>query len=156
MVETYILIGERVRRFAIAAVVKAKDGMQVRISQPTRNKDQNARLHAMLTDISDQIGWPLDTGEIHDIEWWKRSTTLQWLIDSNERPEIITPLETMEGDAPSFAILLPHTSHLTVPQCAAYIEWLFSFGTKSGVKFKEPDSKKQDESPEPPPPQDWR
>lgn len=155
MPATFVLISERVRGFAVAAVMKAKAGMQVRISQPDRTLEQNARIHAMLTDISDQIGWPLDTGEIHDLEWWKRRTTFQWLVDSNESPEIITPLEIMEGDAPSFAILLPHTSHLSVPQCAAYIEWLFSFGTKNGVVFKEPEPK-SDGSPEPPPPEDWR
>ena len=150
MAQTYFLHDDRIRRFALDGVRKARLGMEVVIDAPRRNLEQNKRLHAMLADVADQIGWPPDTGEVHDLEWWKRRTTLQWLIDSKEPYEIITPLEEMEGDAPSFAILLPHTSHLKVPQVASYIEWLFSFGAKNGVVWTEPERE------DPPPPEERR
>lgn len=150
-VATFILVDDYRRRMALDAVRKSRLGMQVRISNPTRNKDQNAHMHSLLTQISDQISWPLDTGEVQTVDWWKRRTTLQWLLeeaegDPRDRPEVVTPLYTTPGEEPTFAILLPHTGDLSEPQAAAYIAWLYSFGVKHGVTFKE-----KKEQPEPPP-----
>lgn len=140
-VGTWIIRTERDRGFALAAVMKAKIGLQVKIGKPTRTSDQNALLHAALSDIVDQLGWPKDTGELHDLEWWKRRVTLGWLRDNKEMAEIVTGLD----DDGTFGILLPHTSDLDVPQTASLIEWVFSFGATNGVVFKE---KKPDAPPE--------
>lgn len=139
---TWIIRSERDRGFALAAVMKAKEGRQVKIGRPTRTSDQNALLHAALTDISEQLSWPKDTGELHDVEWWKRRMTLGWLKDNKEMAEIVPGLEN-DG---TFAILLPHTSDLDVPTFASLVEWTFSFGATNGVTFKE----KIPDAPEPP------
>ena len=139
--QTYILEGERDRRYALVAVQGAPIGMQVKISKPGRSDIQNAAIHAALTDIADQLPWPRDTGELHDVAWWKRRCTLGWLIETRQEREMITSLEGEE-----FAFLLPHTSDLDVSQCAALREWILAFGATNGVVFKEP---KRD--PEPPP-----
>lgn len=146
---TYILRSKRDRGFALAAVMKAADGMQVRISKPTRTTEQNALLHVILTDVADQLAWPPDTGELHDVEWWKRRATLGWIKETRQAVEIITPLQQSEGEE-DFAILLPHTSDLNVEQIGELIEWTYSFGAMNGVVFKEPKRE------EPPPPEDWR
>ena len=145
---TFILDSERERGFALAAVMKARRGMQVRISKPNRNDGQNARLHALLTDIADQQPWPKDSDEFHDGTWWKRRTTLGWLLEekANQRAEVITSLH---GD--EFGLLIPHTSDLNVEQCAALCEWATMFGATNGVVFKEPKR-----GPEPPPREDDR
>ncbi len=142
--QTYILKDPRDRAFAIRAITLAKDGMQVRISKPDRNNDQNRLYHGLLGAIVDQLPWPKDTGELHDLEWWKRRTTLGWLLEKRREVEIITAL-----DGEEFGILLPHTSHLSTEQYAELVEWTTMFGATNGVKFKE-------RAPEPPPPENDR
>lgn len=150
--QTYILLQERDRRFALVAVQRAKIGMQVRISRPTRTSDQNALLHAQLTDVAAQMVWPpppfANNGEAHDLEWWKRRCTLQWLIDLKQEVEVVTGLEGEE-----FGLLVPHTSDLTTEQCSSLSEWIWSYGAQHGVVFKEP---KREPEPPPPEPGDYR
>jgi hypothetical protein len=145
---TYWLRVERDRDLALSAIYKAKlnDGWQVQLRK-LRTLEQNARLHAMLTDVAGQLLWPQpprNDGELHDVEWWKRRTELGWLIDINEKPEVI---ESLDGS--TFALLLPHTSDLDTEQMASYIEWLTAFGTMNGVVFTDPNEG-------PPVPEDYR
>lgn len=143
---TWIIRNERDRGFALAAVMKAKLGLQVKISKPTRSNEQNRLLHALLGDLADQLPWPKDTGEIHDVEWWKRRMTLGWILDLRRQKkgemdvEIVTDLE--EGG--EFGLLLPHTSDLTTEQCSSLTEWIYAFGAQNGVTFSEP---KKDDAP---------
>lgn len=95
-----------------------------------RTLKQNRLLHAALSDIADQLPWPPETGELHDVIWWKRRATLQWLIETGEQPDLVESLDGLQ-----FALLLPHTSDLTTKQMAAFNEWLFIFGAKHGVTF---------------------
>ncbi len=141
---TFLLDSPRNRQLAVRFVMNAPDGLQVKIGKPGRGDIQNRAIHAALTDIADQLPWPpppVNDGEFHDVEWWKRRCTLGWLIETKQEREIIYALE---GD--DFAVLLPHTSDLDVSQCAALREWILMFGATNGVMFKEP--KRQ---PEPPP-----
>ncbi len=98
--------------------------------RPNRTLIQNRRLHAAITDIAEQLPWPPETGEIHDVEWWKRRLTLQWLTETGEQPDLIVSLDGLQ-----FALLLPHTSDLNTKQCAALNEWISIFGAKHGVTF---------------------
>ena len=97
---------------------------------PSRTLKQNRLLHAALSDIADQLPWPPETGELHDVIWWKRRTTLQWLKETGETPDLVESLDGLQ-----FALLLPHTSDLTTKQMAAFNEWLFIFGDLHGVTF---------------------
>lgn len=145
---TFILNSERDRGFAVAAVMKAARGLQVRISKPTRTKEQNGRLHALLTDLAEQLVWPpapANTGELHDLEWWKRTCTLTWLHEINAHPEIITTL-----DGQHLGLLVPRTSDLDVEQSASLNVWIEAFGATNGVVFKEPKR-----APDPPPHEDY-
>jgi hypothetical protein len=100
-----------------------------------RTDRQNRLLHAALTEIAKQLPWPTDTGELHDVVWWKRRITLQWLIETGEQPDLVESLDGLQ-----FALLLPHTSDLTTKQFAALNEWLFIFGDKHGVTFRRMDT----------------
>ena len=101
-------------------------------ARPDRKRtiQQNKLLHDAITDISEQLPWPADTGELHDVEWWKRRLTLQWLKETGETPDLIESLDGLQ-----FALLLPHTSDLLVEQCAALMEWVSIFGAQHGVTF---------------------
>lgn len=103
--------------------------------RPNRTLIQNRRLHAAITDIAEQLPWPPETGEIHDVEWWKRRLTLQWLTETGEQPDLIVSLDGLQ-----FALLLPHTSDLNTKQCAALNEWISIFGAKHGVTFGKDDT----------------
>jgi len=50
--QTFILAGPRQRALAEGVVASAPDGYVVTVREPTRSNDQNARMWAMLTDIS--------------------------------------------------------------------------------------------------------
>lgn len=139
--QTYILLDEHRRRMALRAVQMAPVGMQVRITKPARGDNQNAALHACLSDVADQLPWPKDAGELHDMTWWKRRLTLLWLKETKQEVEVI---EDLEGE--QFALLLPHTSDLKVDQHASLREFVLAFGAMRGVVFKEPKR-----SPDPPP-----
>lgn len=148
---TFILESERDRGFALSAVMKAPLGRQVRISKPTRTNEQNSRLHALLTDLSEQLIWPpppANTGELHDLEYWKRACTLTWLHETNAHPEIITTL-----DGQHIGLFVPRTSELDVTEAASLNVWIEAFGSLNGVVWTEPKSKN---GPEPPPHEDYR
>jgi len=117
--------------------VRSFDGSRQGAARPARKQRsdlQNRFIHALFRDIANQIGWPIDTGELHSPVWWKRRCTLQWLIDKREAPEIVTALDGSED----FAFLLPHTSDLNTAQCAELAEWTIAFGSLHGVRFSNP------------------
>ena len=124
--QTFVLHDERDRQFALAAVYKAKIGQQVKISRPTRSKDDNASLHATLTAISEQLAWPPDSGQLHDVTYWKRSLTLSWLRELGEMPEVIVDVQ---GE--TYGILVPHTSDLSSDQCKALTLYCTAFGASN-------------------------
>lgn len=101
-----------------------------------RSDLQNRFIHALLRDIANQIGWPLETGEVHSTVWWKRRCTLEWILENNIPHEIITPL--YDHGEQEFGIILPHTSDLKTDQCADLAEWIIAFGIKQGVRFSNP------------------
>ena len=53
----YRLIHDTARRLAAAQCALAPDGYIVTIRPPTRSLEQNARMWAVLADISDQVEW---------------------------------------------------------------------------------------------------
>ncbi len=109
----------------------AGGGWQGRAGQnQLRTLKQNKLLHDAIADISNQLPWPVDTGELHDVEWWKRRLTLQWLKETGETPDLIESLDGLQ-----FALLLPHTSDLSTKQCVALLEWISIFGAQNGVTF---------------------
>jgi hypothetical protein len=136
---SWVLGSETHRRFLGALVASYPVGWVVKLLRPRRKLKQNAILHACLTDIAAQLYWPpppQNDGELHDIEWWKRRCTLQWLIDTKTPYEIITPL--YDGGEQEYGLLLPHTSDLDTKQCAELVDWILAFGATNGVTFREP------------------
>lgn len=95
----------------------------------TRNKQQNALLHAVLTDISKQVKWH---GQSLDVVTWKRLCTAAWLREKNEQPQLIPAL-----DGKGFDIIFERTSKLSVKDCADLCTWCIAFGDEHNVKFKQ-------------------
>ena len=124
---TFRLVHDTARSSAARAIASAADGWIVRVSPPTRSLDQNALLHAALSDIAEQVEWK---GQRFEITTWKRLCVASWLREIGESPELIPAL-----DGKGFDIVFEHTSKMTVKQMTSLIEWVHFFGAEHGVTF---------------------
>lgn len=113
---------------AVAAVLTAPDGMVVVIKEKTRSLEANAKLHATLADIADQLPWH---GKKLSIDVWKRLCTAAWLREIGESPEMIPAL-----DNKGFDVVFEKTSQLSVKQMSSLIEWVCCFAAQNGVVLK--------------------
>lgn len=57
MKQIFRLVNDNVRKSACAYLLNVPDGYVVTIAEPTRNLDQNAKLWALLTEVSAQVNW---------------------------------------------------------------------------------------------------
>lgn len=101
------------------------------ISDIDRNQEQNAKLHAMLTDISNQVE---HYGKKWNVLIWKRLCTAAWLREEGENCEMIPAI-----DGKGFDVIYEKTSHLGIKKCASLINWVQAFGDEHAVKWKQPD-----------------
>jgi hypothetical protein len=116
------------RRRAADFCLSAPDGWVARFSEPTRSLDQNAKLHAMLTDISRQLTYH---GSQRSVEFWKGLFVSGWQIATGEKPEIVPGLE---GE---FINIRESTTTLTVRRMASLIEYIMAYGSSNGVVWSD-------------------
>lgn len=112
----------------IKASLMAGHRMVVEVRKETRSLEQNALLHAALTDIANQVEW---YGKKFDVVVWKRLCVASWLREKNQTPDLIPAL-----DGNGFDVVYEKTSKLSVTQCSELLEWCFAFGAEHGVKFR--------------------
>lgn len=122
MRRTFILAHSEARRRAIEAVHEAPDGFAVTISEPTRSLDQNARLWASLSDVSEQVEW---YGKKLSPEDWKNVFTA-----SLKKMEVVPNL-----DGTGFVALGQSTSRMSKRELSDLLELVYAFGTEKGVVF---------------------
>ena len=77
----FVLAHTEARKRAAQAVAEAPEGYVVRIEPPRRNLDQNAALHAKITEISQRMQW---CGKRLDVDTWKRLLVGAWSRAENE------------------------------------------------------------------------
>lgn len=102
--------------------------LQIEIKQETRNSAQNAKIHALLTDISNQVEW---AGEKRDVETWKRLLTAAWCRANDERVEVLPAIDGLGVD-----IVFRRTSKLNINECSSLIEYIYYWASSAGVKFR--------------------
>ena len=111
------LVHTTARNGACRAVVEAPDGHIVTISEPTRDLEINAALHATLTEIAARMKW---AGKHWDVETWKRLLVAAWTRASGE-PVVMLPAI----DGAGVDIVFRRTSQMTQPEMRdlmAYID----------------------------------
>lgn len=120
----FFLRNARVRANACRAIHEAPDGFQVEIKPPTRSADQNARLWAMLTDVSEQVEW-----------YGRKLTPDDWkdVFSASLRKARVVP--TIDGDG--FVPLGMRTSSMTKAEFGALMDLIEAFSAERGVVFRE-------------------
>ncbi|MGO4316666.1 recombination protein NinB [Agrobacterium sp. MCAB5] len=107
------------------------DGTIVEFRKSTRSHEQNAKMHAMLGEVSDQVVW---YGQKLKVEDWKNMFT------ASLRKASVVP-----GIDPGTVVPLGiHTSSMTIDEMSNMIELIYAFGSQNDVTFKDP---KQDNTP---------
>lgn len=123
----YRLVHDQARRLAADFCISAPEGWIARFSEPTRTLDQNAMLHAALTDIARQIDWH---GNRLDVEDWKRLMTAAWMR-AEKQPVTLVPAI----DGSGFDVLYRRTSRMSKSEVSSLIEYLHAWGADRGVKW---------------------
>lgn len=129
MAQRFILINEHIRGNAMKAVEMAPDGYSIAISEPKRSNDQNAKFHAMLTDLSrSPVKW---AGKRRSVEEWKALIISGHSVATLSRGEVIPGLE---GE---FVAIRESSANMTVRRAASLIEYLLAFCVTNGVELLE-------------------
>lgn len=111
------------RRRAMACVAEAPDGFVVEVREPRRSGDQNAALHALLTEIAARCEW---AGKRWDLEVWKRLLTAAWCRASGEP---VTMLPALDGNG--IDIVFRRTSSLTKRECSDLLEFVNAWAAEN-------------------------
>ena len=89
--KTYVLAHQEARSRAIKAIQDAPDGWVVGLGPPRRNLEQNAKFHALCTDLAKMgISW---AGKRRTAEEWKVLLVSGHAMATKEGSEIVPGIE---------------------------------------------------------------
>jgi hypothetical protein len=110
------------RRRAAQHCMEAAEGLMVTFAEPTRTIEQNARLWASLTDVSNQVDW-----------YGKRLTPADW---KNVFSASLRKLQVVPNlDGTGFVALGMSTSRMTKGELSELLELIYAFGAERGVEI---------------------
>jgi sulfite reductase beta subunit-like hemoprotein len=124
MKAVFILAHHEARRRAMQAVADAPDGYSVTIAEPSRSLPQNARLWALLHEISEQVDW---YGKKLAPEDWKH------IFSASLRKLDVVP----NLDGTGFVALGLSTSRMSKRELGDLMTLIEAFGAERGVQFQE-------------------
>lgn len=99
----------------------------VEAHKSTRSVEQNAKLHAMLSDISKQRQW---AGQWLDVEDWKRLMVAAWCRANKQGVRIVPAL-----DGEGFDVIYRRTSKLSVAEMIGLIEFVEWWAAEHDVRL---------------------
>jgi hypothetical protein len=103
----------------------APDGFAVTVAEPTRTLEQNARMWALLTDISEQVEW-----------YGKRLTPEDW---KHLFSAVLKDQRTVPGINGGFVVMGVSTSRMSKRELGDLMELIAAFGSERGVVWSEPE-----------------
>ena len=112
------------RPAAIEAVRNAPDGYLLTLQPPKRSLEQNAKMWAMLTDVSKQV---IHHGQRLNQEAWKN------LFTAHLKRQVMLP--NIEGDG--WIALGTRTSEMSAGEMGDLIECIYAYGASHEVKWSE-------------------
>lgn len=122
---------DRQRAISFIAALDLEQPRKLAITDEDRTAEQNAKLHAMLMDISRQVE---HAGKKWNVLIWKRLCTAAWLREIGEIAQMIPAI-----DGNGFDVIYEKTSKLGVKKCASLIEWVQAFGAEHQVRWTQKD-----------------
>ena len=119
--QTFFLINPQVKQNAMQAIKMASKDMICEIKKKTRSLEQNAKMWAMLAEVSDQVNW-----------YGNKLTSDEWkdVFSASLKSQKVVP-----GIDGSFVVCGQRTSKMTKSEMAELIELMMAFGAERGVKF---------------------
>ena len=117
----FCLVHDAARKNCIEAVKTAPNGFVVTIKQKTRSLEANAKMWALLADISEQVVWH---GRRFDTTDWKH------ILSASLKKQQVVP-----GIDGNLVVLGQSTSKMAVSEMSDLIELIHAFGAQNGVKF---------------------
>ena len=125
---SFKLINQRVRDRAKIAIQEAPEGWQVVIQEPKRNLEQNARLHALLGEISRSA--TIWAGKPRTIDEWKTIFVSGYMAYTGH---ISThgnhvPINGIEGEP---VLLVWRTSSMSKSMLSELIEYIEAWRTEN-------------------------
>ena len=112
----YRLVHDTARRGAASECLHAEHGWIVTVSPPKRSGDQNAALHAKLTEIANTREW---CGRKWDVETWKRLLTAAWMRAEGKQLQIVPALDGQGVD-----VIYQRTSELSKEECSSLLDYI--------------------------------
>ena len=102
--------------------------LRVSIGDPRRSLEQNDRMWAMLTEVAEQVEWPIDgkMQKLHPDDW-------KHILSAGLKRE----QKVAQGIDGGFVILGQRTSKMTKREMSDLIELILAFGAERGVKFSD-------------------
>ena len=98
------------------------------IQERSRTLDQNARLHAMLGEVSRQATY---LGKKRGIEFWKGLFVSGWQMATDQKPEIVPGLE---GE---FINIRESTTRLSVRKLTEVMEYIEAYCGMNDIKLSD-------------------
>lgn len=124
-----ILINDNVRRNAVQAVIEAAPGSVVTVGPASRSKDQNAKFHAICTDLAkSDMKW---AGKCRDPDEWKV------LLVSGHTAATKGEIDFVPGLEGEFVNVRESTARMSVSRAASLITYALAFCDTHGVKLNE-------------------
>lgn len=126
--QIFVLAHPRARQNAAQAVLAAAEGMRVEIKPRTRSSDQNAKLHALFSDISRQAKWG-----------GRRLSPIQWktLFISGHSAATGHGAEMVPGLENEFVNIRESSSAMSVARMASLIEYVIAWCANNDVQVTE-------------------
>lgn len=128
MKQLFILAHELARKNAMQAVLEAPTGYAVEIKPKNRTLDQNAKIHALIQEISRVVVW---ANKLQEVETWKRLLTAAWLRARGEPVEMLPAIDGYGVD-----VVFRPTSKLTVEEMSEFIEYVQAWAVEQGIQVE--------------------
>lgn len=122
-IQRIFLIDRQRRLLAKECIDNAPEDYVCIIQKKTRTLEQNAKLWAMLNDVSSQVDW---YGRKLSAEDWKHVFTAS-----------LSQMDTVPGIDGGIVVLGQSTSKMTIAQMRDMIELMNAFGADHDVKWKD-------------------
>ena len=110
-------------------LLEGQESIKIEVREKNRTDEQNAKLHAMLSDIARQATWQ---GDKLDIDGWKNLFVSGHTIATKEPYKLVMGLE---GELVN---VRERTSKMGVRRLASLIDYVQAWAAENGVVFKTP------------------